>query len=266
MDTLFYESFFARDSLLRNDSLLFAPPSPGAEAFDALPVELLPPSLAADDGVNGVLLCCLLLLLVAVLLQQTRLADRLTSFFYPSTGKSSTSGKKELDRSELPILVLAIMSSLLVAVIFFAYACRELPALPLTSIQSIGIYGAVSFLFLVARQRLQALVNAIFFPKEQRQLWCRDYGLIFSLESVLLWPIALLVIYAEIPTETTAYALAIMLLFVKSLALAKDFAYFFRKIYGVLHLFVYFCALEAAPLLILWEVLNRLTNFLLTTL
>lgn len=230
------------------------------------PVELLPTVLSADDGVNGVLLSCLLLLLVAVLLQQTKLADRLTLFFYPSTGKSSTSGKKEQDRSELPILVLAIMSSLLIAVIYFAYVRRELPALRFTSIQAIGIYGAVCFLFLVVRQRLQALVNAIFFPKEKRQLWSRDYGLIFSLESVLLWPIALLVIYLGISSETTVFAFAIMLLFVKTLVLTKDFAYFFRKIYGVLHLFVYFCALEAAPLLILWKILGRLTNYLFTTL
>jgi hypothetical protein len=157
---------------------------------------------------------------------------------------------------------------MLSSILYYAYALTHwtLELVPLNSLQILGIYTGVFFLFLLAKQFLLHVVNAIFFDIRKRRAWHQDYSLLFALESILFLPLGLLTVYFGFTPEKGLYVLGFLLLFVKSMVLIKDYAYFFGKIYGVLHLFVYFCALEAAPILVLWTILGRLTNYMTTTL
>lgn len=268
MDTLFYEGFFERDSLLAHDSLLFHQPGNYWDERWGMPAELMPETLYRNDGVTFILLLGFLLLVGWVLLRRRSFGEQVSSFLFPQSTQSQSATATEQAGRELMLALLAVVASLLASVLVYSYAIGRwnLGLIPLSSLQLLGIYSGVCFLFLIAKQQLLRFVNSIFFTSEKRQLWRRDYAFLFTLESVMLLPLALLAVYFGIPSEKVVLYLLFLLLFVKSLVLIRDFTYFFAKIYGFLHLFVYFCALEAAPLLVLWAVLDRLTNYMTITL
>ena len=269
MDTLFYENFFERDSLLYNDSLFFHPPGYYSSSGQfGMPVELIPDTLQHNDSITLLLFICLFLLLVVTLLRRRTLAQQISNFFYPQTSQHLTSTASENLNLELTTALFAIVSCLLAATLFFTYAQTywNLWLIPLTSLQLLGLYAALCFLVLLLKQLLFRIVNTVFFNRDKRHLWRQSYGFLIHVEGVLLLPVTLMAVYFDYSSEKVAYVVLFLLLFVKSLVLYKDFTYFFDKFYGLLHLFVYFCALEAAPLLVLWTVMSRLTNYLTTTL
>ena len=264
MDTLFYEGFMARDSLLANDSLLFRQPENYLAGQWGMSVEYVPEALHSNDGVALFLLGFFFLSVVVVLLRKTSFSERVNNFVYPQSIQTNdvlNSGE------EFVQMLLAVMVSMLGAVLYFGYASLHwnLHLAPFSMFQLLGIYAGVCLGYLILKQQLLACVNAVFFKHEKRELWRKDYGLVFSIGALLLFFLVLLAVYVDLTQEKVAYGLLFVLLFVKSLVFLKDFTYFFDKIYGVVHLFVYFCALEAVPLLVLWTALNRLTNYLTTT-
>ena len=268
MDTLFYEGFFKLDPLLRNDSLLFHPPGDYQAGQRGLATEYLPEALNRNDGVTIIVLICLLLLVVVVVTFHTSFSKCVKNLFFTQNNQNSKSTTQEIHNTEFVYGLLGLMWCMLSSILYYAYAQNHwtLELVPLNSLQILGIYSGVFFLFLLAKHFLLHLVNGIFFDIRKRRVWHQDYSILFALESILFLPLGLLTIYFGLTPEKGLYVLGFLLLFVKSMVLIKDYAYFFGKIYGVLHLFVYFCALEAAPILVLWTVLGRLTNYLTTTL
>lgn len=268
MDTLLYEGFFKRDPLLRNDSLLFHPPGYYQAGQWGLSTEHLPETLHRNDGVTIIVLVCLLLLVIVVVTFHTPLSKCLKNLFFTQSNQNSKPTTPEIYNTEFVYGLLGLMWCMLSSILYYAYALTHWTweLVPLNSLQILGIYTGVFFLFLLAKQFLLHVVNAIFFDIRKRRAWHQDYSLLFALESILFLPLGLLTVYFGFTPEKGLYVLGFLLLFVKSMVLIKDYAYFFGKIYGVLHLFVYFCALEAAPILVLWTILGRLTNYMTTTL
>lgn len=268
METLLYEGFFKRDPLLSNDSLLFHPPGYYQAGQWGLSTEHLPETLHRNDGVTIIVLVCLLLLVIVVVTFHTPLSKCLKNLFFTQSNQNSKPTTPEIYNTEFVYGLLGLMWCMLSSILYYAYALTHwtLELVPLNSLQILGIYTGVFFLFLLAKQFLLHVVNAIFFDIRKRRAWHQDYSLLFALESILFLPLGLLTVYFGFTPEKGLYVLGFLLLFVKSMVLIKDYAYFFGKIYGVLHLFVYFCALEAAPILVLWTILGRLTNYMTTTL
>lgn len=237
-----------------------------------VPVELKPQMLYDNDAITLVLLFCFLLLVVVVLLRRRTVGEQIISFLYPQIGQNASNAHSEKTRTgffggKLTDVLLVLMSSLLWGVLYYLYAESHwlLWTLSLPPLHWLGIYAGACLVFFMLKQLFVGTVNAIFFPREKRRLWLQSYSFLFNLESVLLLPLVLAAIYFRLTPENVAYSLLVLLLFVKTLVLIKDFTYFFGKIYGYLHLFVYFCALEAVPLLVLWTILGRLTNYMTTT-
>lgn len=78
--------------------------------------------------------------------------------------------------------------------------------------------------------------------------------------TLLFFPLLLLLIYFQIDLKIVLISGLTLLLIVKILLLLKCFSTFFEKFYGILHLFVYFCTLEAAPVVVLWTILKEFTK------
>ena len=268
MDTLFYEGFFERDSLLEHDSLLFHRPGNYWAEQWGMSTEFMPETLFRNDGISLFLIFGFLLLVVLVLSRRHSFSEQVSNFFYPQSFQSKAVTSSEHAIQELKLCLLAVIASLFAGVLvyFYAHSHWNLWLIPLSSLQLLGIYSGICFLFLILKQLLLRFVNAVFFTKVKRQLWRQAYAFLFRIESVLLLPVALLAVFLGLSYETVTWGLLILLFFVKSLVLIKDFTYFFDKNYCLLHLFVYFCTLEAAPLLVLWAVLGRLTNYMTTIL
>lgn len=99
-------------------------------------------------------------------------------------------------------------------------------------------------------------VNWVFFDKASREIWRKAYSYILALETLLFLPIILLSIYTNILREISIYAILTVVILTRILLFYKTYHIFFGKIYGILHLFVYLCTLEAMPLLVLLKVLS----------
>ena len=249
------------DSLLARDSLLFSGVSGNGGAY-GMYAERLPAALHRNDGVTAVLLCCFALTMLLIRSSRQRLRQRLKDFFVPSS--TPTTALPDDESSEFVHLFLGLQLSLLVAVLFSFYAEAHLPlvSISLRPLQLLGIYALVTFIILVLKQALYALVHSVFFTPSQRRLWRRRFALLFAAESLLLLPIALLSVYFDLTTHSAAILVAILLIFIKFLFTLKCFEAFFPKFYGILHLIAYLCALEIAPIVLLWSALVALTNTL----
>ena len=235
-------------------------------------VALRPSQVADDNGVITFLLCSFLLLVFVVLLRRRTVAEQITNFLYPPVVDSQSPSSEKPANRFLGVwftdVLLTISCCLLLGILYYMYADSQWPlwTVPLTSWHWLGLYAAVCFLFFFLKQYLIRLINHIFFRRAKRLRWQQDYDFIFNLECILLLPLTTLVIFSEITRKDVIYVFLFGLLFVKILVLIKDYTYFFVKIHGLLHLFVYFCALEAVPLLVLWTVLGRVTKYLTTIL
>lgn len=127
-------------------------------------------------------------------------------------------------------------------------------------------YALVMFAYLALKQGLYHWVNNIFFTKDQRAKWRTHFTSVLRVETIATSPVVLMFVFLRIDILLAFEILAGVLLFVKIWLLWRCFSVFFKKKHGILHLFVYFCTLEAVPILVLWTVLGRLTNYLTTTL
>lgn len=226
----------------------------------------VPPMMYREDEVLLFLAAAFLLLVTATLIRQVPLKEQLSSFFNFTTPKELT--EVESNNMEWVRRLTMLMTCLLGALLYYRYALEQWDFLffPLQTWQLLAIYSCIFLCIIVLKQWLLASINSIFFDNHQRNLWRRDYAIIFSLESILFFLLTTLTIFLNLSLKKAFIGLVLLLLFVKFLVFTKDFTHFFRNFYGVLHLFLYFCALEAAPLLVLWATLDRLTNHLTTTL
>lgn len=234
-DTLFYENFFAPDSLLRHDSLLFRDLRHEACSSPTSAAQLMPDSMQRNDFITASLFCSFLLLTCAV--------------------------RAKAKSYEFMLALLALCASLLTGVLAYAFAHASWdlfsPTLPAMLLPT--LYVAATMTVLLLKQRLYHFVHSTFFTPAQRLLWRRNYARLFLLQTALLFPLALATVYLHLTPEIIAFGTAGVLLFVKTWLLIASFSTFFDKLHGLLHLFVYFCALEALPLLLLGSALATIT-------
>ena len=264
-DTLFYKEFFARDSLLWQDSLLFRDRRQETALTSQPTGELLPDTIQRNDAASGLLMATLLLLLVILHFSANSLRGRCSKLFFTSN-LTTDSTEAEIAEAQRIHICLTFQTALLTALLFYFYAQNRwnLELLTLPTLQLLGIYVVICLLMILAKQGLTLLVNTIFFTHHQCHRWTENAMTIFAIQSLALFPLTLVAIYFDLPVKIVIQALLIVLLFVKLLTLVKSFTIFFRHLHGVLHLFVYFCALEALPIAVGWATLVAITQELTT--
>lgn len=253
------------DSLLAADSMLFRSNAGYRGSGAGMQAQPLPPALFRNDGVSIALLSCFLLTLLYLASSRRRLSERIKTFFRPKQS-TTTSSIAEPETYEWVHLLLGCQLSIIGALLFYSYAREQLSVdlINLTPLTLLGIYTAVFMTMLIVKQRLYHFVHAIFFTTAERRRWYESYSLLFIIESLVLFPLALLSVYFDLAPEKVSISLAILLLFVKILLFFKSFSVFFGKLKGCLHLILYFCALEAIPLLIAVVILIELTRLFIT--
>ena len=100
-------------------------------------------------------------------------------------------------------------------------------------------------------------VNWIFFRSEKIFTWQRSYTFLMSAESVIFLIFALVVVYLPVPVNIVRIIALIIVVFFEIVLLFKTNQIFFPKMYGALHLIVYFCTLELMPLLVFLQILTN---------
>lgn len=128
----------------------------------------------------------------------------------------------------------------------------------------LGTAVGLCSLYYVAKTCLYSFVNGVFFERAACRRFSEVYmSSVLALGLVLL-PLALAVVYFDLDFERLVIAFIVLLSLDKVLLLYKTWHIFFNRPWGAVHLFLYFCTLEAAPMLVLFQAMVYVNRLLLT--
>ena len=257
---LLYKQTAAEDSLWQGREYLCRP------ATDETVVEPwglegrpMPDTPQRTDSLIAGLFVCLLVMLLLRRSHRPSLRDTITSFFFPSRTMSSDS-KEAKEGIYLALAALFCIETAIVSYIFFQD--RIILA---NAVSPWILFGGLALFFLiyiVTKNILYWLVHSVFFTMEQRYRWRENYVFLFTAGSLLFFPLVLLHTEQLISLQIMLLGGIFVVLLVKFWLLLRCFSTFFSKSYGLLHLFVYFCALEIAFPLIFGAILLGIYNHL----
>lgn len=128
----------------------------------------------------------------------------------------------------------------------------------------LGLSVAICTIYFLIKVAAYSFINNIFFDRRQCQQWTESYMLCTLGTGLALLPLGLLVVYFDLDLPNTAICLVCILAVDKMLLIYKCYSIFFSYRLGWVHLFLYFCTLEIAPILILFRALIYANNYLLT--
>ena len=225
--------------------------------MSAMPVSY---QLWRDDLVTSLLLVSFLILVYVINKTRRKLIQETRNFFYAPkehTGLFAVETGLEWQSRVFIILQLCLICGLLV----FAYVHQHFNIFSgqVTPRMLLGIYVGSFILYFLLKRILSGFINWIFFPKSQQKLWHDSNSYLISVESILFFPCAIIVIYFDYSYEKSFWMFLFLLFIIKILLAFKTLKIFFPKSYGIFHLFAYLCALELMPLLALWESMAYIT-------
>ena len=117
-----------------------------------------------------------------------------------------------------------------------------------------------SLLVYLGRFLVYSFVNWIFFDKAKRERWMEILSLVTSLQGVLYFLFACLLIYFNLPMNLGIIVLVGLLIIVKLILFCKSFSIFFANLQGFLTNILYFCTLEMIPLLLLLKIITEINQ------
>jgi len=250
------QGYFEGDSLLHPEIRV----RPSGYAAESLPYRLW-----RDDWITGTLL--LIFLLGVYLIHRSRKFFLLQAknFFYPSNEMKNASLVETSISSDANFLS-AFLLSIMGALVVFGYIQYEY-GIFLGSVSPyvlLGVFVVGWLIYFIFRRMIYSFVNWIFFSKEQRRFFNEAYSFLLYLEAILIFPAILVAIYFNLPPLYCLFGALGLVILVKVLLTYKSYFIFFKNLFGSLHLIVYLCALEVAPLVIIWKILMRTVDILIS--
>lgn len=226
-------------------------------------VPLRPYRLITDDVVAGTLLCCMLLIIGLLSHSKRHVKIRLQEFFlgrsWQFTPESDNTGHEKRR-----ILFFHMLLGVFVAFCYFDYINQGYPLLGhKVSVHALlAVFVGIIWTFQLCKLLLVRFVNWIFFDIKARERFNRNIAFLMSMESVVFFLLLLWDVVFDLPSQQLRLYFIILFGLLKFLQLIKTFFIFSLKLQGLLHLFVYFCALEIMPYFGLWCILEQANKFL----
>lgn len=249
MDTPQYyrESFFANDSLFHPEL------SGGRYGIAGDPV---PYSIRNDNLITSLLLGCFIMALVSYSFSRLFILRQAKNFFYIPRSENITVITETTGEFRFQSF-LVLQTCLLLAILVFFYTQTEVADTFIleSQYQLIAILFGCFVGYFLLKGFIYAFVNWIFFEKKKTEQWTKSLLFITAMEGIALFPLVLLQSYFDLPMQSAVIYMAFVLILVKILTFYKCFVIFFRRNGVVLQIFLYFCALELIPLLILGGIL-----------
>ena len=240
-------SYFASDTLFHAE----VPSHSFGFAATATPYQL------QYDGWSGLLLFLCLLLAASLMLRlRKKFGELLRGVFFPIPGKMDEPLVDDPLRYSTRLIAVCLFS-LTAAMVTFTYTQHDAGYYPFAETPYI-LFGAFFVLWLAyfLMKRLTGnFVNWIFFQKEKIFTYQRAYTFFYATGSLLSLALAVVVVYLPVSPKEVLLMTLCLVFFVKISLLFKTYQLFFPKLYGTLHLIVYFCTLELMPLLVLVQLL-----------
>ncbi len=203
------------------------------------------------------LLVCFFLAASLVLRLKKRFKELLRDIFLPIPGKENELLVDDPLRYSTRLIAVSLLS-ITATMVTFTYTQHEVAYYPFFETPYI-LFGAIFLLWILyflAKRMMISFVNWVFFQKEKIFTMQRAYTFLYVVEGMLSLVLAMVVVYLPVPHENVLLLALGLIVLVKILLLFKTYKIFFPKLYGTLHLIVYFCTLELIPLLVIRQVLT----------
>ena len=242
-------SFFAGDTLLHAE----VPYRPLGFSATSVPFNL------RNNGWSGLCLFLCLLLAVSLVLRLRKIFRELVrNLFFPIPGKMDDPIVDDPLRFSTRLVAVCLFS-LSAAMVAFTYTQYDVSYYPFPETPYIlfFVFFVLSLGYFLIRRLMSNFVIWIFFRSEKIFTWQRSYTFLMSAESVLFLIFALVVVYLPVPVNIVRIIALIIVVFFEIVLLFKTNQIFFPKMYGTLHLIVYFCTLELMPLLVFLQILTN---------
>ena len=228
------------------------------------PCTRIPYGASSDSMLTCGVLLCFVMLIYILLRYGHEMRSQMHDFFLPSHTRQGRRQSQSMAQGLLSMpfvcLLLSIMGGIAISVIEQKRLGQMSSIMDRLSLQA--IYVTVWWAYFLCKAYSYKFLNWIFFDKQVRQEWHNVQFFLFILEAVTLFPVLLVMLYTTPSRNVIAGSLLGVIVLIKSLLLFKSIRLFYVKTYGVLHLFVYFCTLEVAPLWVTIEFLTQITDLL----
>ena len=224
--------------------------------------ESLPYQFRNDNYVTGLLVLSFFLMVGVIVASWHFLSDNVKDFFYLRKGDNMFT-----DRNDTMLrgsFIAMFHTCFLLGILFSEYTQESMGAVftHISPYKILGIGVGLCSLYFIGKGLLYKLVNNVFFDRKQVALWNNIYHLSILALGFAILPLTLLVIYFDLDYSTLRILFVCILATVKILLFYKCFQIFFDYKFGSVHLFLYFCALEILPLLVLWKSLLLASSYL----
>jgi hypothetical protein len=162
-------------------------------------------------------------------------------------------------------LLLILQTCILVGFCMFYYFECELPKLSerFSFLSLTGIYMCMCLAYLIFKWIVYFCLGQVFFDWTKVRLWMESYSILVYSLGFVLFPIILLMVYLDLSIIYVIIVGYLLVATIKLLMFYKWIKLFSINVYGLLLLFLYFCAIEIAPLFLFYEGLAQLNNALI---
>lgn len=213
-----------------------------------------------DDGIAIILLLSFFVSAILIGKNKKGIVQRIRDFFL-NKERSSLFSQGLASQSAL-IVYFSIQTALLLGVFFlnFFYDLHINFIDDNNSLIILGIYTSIIGIYLLFKQVIYRFIAWMFFDSKQHELWLISYNTLVAFFSFILYPSLLFIIYFDLEFNYVIL-LGLSLFFIMKLVMFyKWINLFLNDIYGLLRLFLYFCALEILPCLIVYQGLVQVNN------
>ncbi|MBP3765417.1 MAG: DUF4271 domain-containing protein [Bacteroidaceae bacterium] len=176
---------------------------------------------------------------------------QLKNFFYNRDRKEIFTLKSDSEMKNQAFIVL--LASFLLSILAFKYTETALPEsfAQISPYKLLGLDMLILLSYYFLKYLAYSVCNWTFFSSQKRSQWMNAYNLIVLCKAMCFFPLVLVVVYFDLPVLTAVYAFLLILAVSEIMVIFKAKQIFFAYKFGLLHLFLYFCTLEMAPLLFL---------------
>lgn len=213
-----------------------------------------------DDGIAIILLLSFFISAVLIGKNKKGIVQRIRDFFL-NKERSSLFSQGLASQSAL-IVYFSIQTALLLGVFFlnFFYDLHINFIDDNNSLIILGIYTLIIGIYLLLKQVIYRFIAWMFFDSKQHELWLISYNTLLAFFSFILYPSLLFIIYFDLEFYYVILLGLSLFFIMKLLMFYKWINLFLNDIYGLLRLFLYFCALEILPCLIVYQGLVQVNN------
>lgn len=224
----------------------------------------IPYRFRTDNFVNVVLLVSFFLVVWVITRSRHFLSEEVKGFM--SERKRDSSFVERTQRELREQIFLVFQTCFVLGLLFFDYTQEYNTEIfnRVSPYLILGMSVGTFVLYFMAKMGLYRFVNTVFFEREKVQRWNEIYLLGILFLGLTLLPVSLLVVYFDLDFGRLTEIFFFVLVVDKSLLLYKCYRIFFSYRQGWVHLFLYFCTLEIAPLLVLFRALIFANSLLLT--